>query len=333
MAPDRGSQDSRNGEEEEGSDDEFFDAASSASHSPPKLISPPSQKTPAWIASSSLSARPGGQPTPSSSSAFPKASFPPLGVRGPSKSAQRRRHLFQHSSQIPRTFDSYPPRAEELVERERRRLQEEHAAGSESAQVHSREHGDEEIEGSDEEWRRDKEVEGVSGSEQKTGMSSVVIYDEATKKVLNMAMPDIYRRGGRQTDRDNSRRSTKARDAEALHEPRNADKDDIEEKAGTEKERARRPLPDLLEEPLTMERLDQLIAACERQARIRALDSRLGNINLDSTDTCLESDNAADDKLILELRRAFCSPQHLKAAFGLNNEANSQQEQDLADPR
>lgn len=292
MAPGRGSS---GGEEEDNDDaDVFFDASSSPP--PPSLAAvTPQQKQRAWTQHAAVPAGPSGPSIPSPS-ALPRANFPPLGAQGPSKAAQRRRRLFQHSSQTARSFDAYPPRTNELVERERKRLQEGEDGAEEGAGVES-------------------------GPRQVSGMSSVVIYDEATKRVLNTSMPDIYRRGGTRTGKHTGRRQSTAKDGGPSGNNGsggvNAEEEVIEEVDFG-------PLPELPAERLTMERLESLIAASERQIRNRALDSRLGKMKLSSTvgddpNDVGEAEEEEEDVLIQELRKAFCSPQHLKAAFGIDN--------------
>ncbi|PWN88225.1 hypothetical protein FA10DRAFT_268436 [Acaromyces ingoldii] len=293
MAPDRGSS---GGEEDDDHADVFFDASSSP-YPPSLAVVTPQQKQRAWTQRAGALAGPSG-PSTSSPSALPRANFPPLGAQGPSKAAQRRRRLFQHSSQTARSFDAYPPRADELVERERRRLQEGEDGAEEGAGVES-------------------------GPRQVSGMSSVVIYDEATKRVLNTAMPDIYRRGGTRTGKHTGRWQRTAKDGAPSG---NDGSSGVNAEEVVTEEVDLGPLPDLPAERLTMERLESLIAASERQIRNRALDSRLSKMKLSSTagDDCTdagetEEEEEEEDVLIQELRKAFCSPQHLKAAFGIDN--------------
>lgn len=200
-------------------------------------------------------------------------SFPPLGTQGPSKSQRRARALYSDLAH----FEPYPPRLDQLTRQELTRLEFEYGEAAHQDGIHSDEEG----------------AVAQPGYAQRSGISSVTIYDEAGNRLSRG--PDIYRRvqpAKNRGGRDEQMGKLKGEGGPTVQR----------------QSAASVSVPTPLPSAFTEAKLDALVRECQRRERVQAIEVRA------QPASTLRED--AYEPMKEEVLRAFSSLDGFLAAFG-----------------
>jgi hypothetical protein len=204
--------------------------------------------------------------------------FPPLNAKGPSKAQLRARQRYTQSAH----FEPYPPRIDQLTRQELLRLGEQY---DQAAQDYADDDDD--------------DMEEIQPPYvQKSGMSSVTVYDENGQRLSSG--PDIYRRkaGGRHKKDSGKARSGSSLDLAVVSKG-------VQE---VEQEAHRQSSQTILPIPFTDQRIDVLTNECQRRQRVDAIARRSTSTGTNQQDS--------NEPITGELLKAFSSLQGFIAAFG-----------------
>lgn len=228
-------------------------------------------------------------PQSESSPSSDAQAFPPLGAKGPSKAQLRTRSRYAASSQ----FEPYPPRIDQLTRQELNRLESEwDQSGIEL----------------DESMTMESTNSTQIGYAQKSGMSSVTVYDQDGLRLSKG--PDIYRRNMTAKWRKDSDKEVLKGKAKRMEEqfPLTGQTKDVS------------PRHSVLSLAFTDERLDTLLRECRRRQRVQAIEQR--------SHQGREVEEDANNPLKKELINAFSSIEGFLAAFSKESAGEGKSETD-----